>query len=194
MGVIGGGGRYDLEVGGTWEIRRLRPEEIGLIGEIDRSEHMDTEYSVEAGILVGRPVDLDIPPWSREGSGDFTVAGMVEFCRPIVERGAAFLGAFDGEDVLGLAVVDGSFEPGLAWCAFLYVSRRHQRRGVATALWEEAERVALEAGAATMYVSAVPSGSAVGFYLSRGCRLANEPHPDLFAREPEDIHLVCPVG
>jgi hypothetical protein len=45
-----------------------------------------------------------------------------------------------------------------------------------------------------MYVSAVPSGSAVGFYLSRGCELAEEPHRDLFAHEPEDIHLVCPIG
>ena len=59
------------------------------------------------------------------GRGESSVAGMIEFCRPIVERGAAFLGAFDGEEVLGLAVVDGSFEPKLAWCAFLYVSRRH---------------------------------------------------------------------
>lgn len=179
---------------GTWEIRRLGSDELGLIGEIDRSEHMDMEYSAEEGMLVGRSVDLDIPTWSRDGTGEFSVAGMMESCRPIVERGAAFLGAFDGEEVLGLAVVEGSFEPKLAWCAFLYVSRRHRRRGVATALWEKAEQIAVEAGAEVMYVSAVPSGSAVGFYLSRGCELAREPHPDLFAREPEDIHLMCPIG
>jgi ribosomal protein S18 acetylase RimI-like enzyme len=181
-------------VSGAWGIRRLGSDEIGLIGEIDRSEHMDVEYSVEEGMLVGRPVDLDIPTWSRDDTGEFSVAGMIEFCRPIVERGAAFLGALAREEVLGLAVVDGSFEPKLAWCAFLHVSRRHRRRGVATALWEEAERIAVEAGAEVMYVSAVPSGSAVGFYLSRGCELAQKPRPDLFAREPEDIHLVCLIG
>lgn len=179
---------------GTLEIRRLESGEIGLIGEIDRSEHMDIKYRVEEGMLVDRAIDLDIPTWSRDGTGEFSVAGMIEFCRPIIERGAVFLGAFNGEEVLGLAVVDGSFEPKLAWCAFLFVSRRHRRRRVATALWEEAERIALDAGASTMYVSAVPSGSAVGFYLSRGCELAKEPHPDLFAREPEDIHLVCSIG
>jgi len=42
-----------------------------------------------------------------------------------------------------------------------------------------------------MYVSATPTGSAVGFYLSRGCELADPPHAELFALEPEDIHLVC---
>lgn len=181
-------------VSGTWEIRRLGSDEIGLIGEIDRSEYMDIEYRVEEGMLVGRPVDLDIPTWNRDGAGEFSVAGIIEFCRPIVDRGAAFLGAFDGEEIMGLAVIDGSFEPKLAWFAFLHVSRRHRRRGVANALWEEAERVALEAGAEVMYVSAVPSGSAVGFYLSRACELAKKPHPDLFAREPEDIHLVCPIS
>lgn len=40
------------------------------------------------------------------------------------------------------------------------------------------------------YVSATPTGSAVGFYLGQGCRLADPGHSALFADEPEDIHLV----
>ena len=82
----------------------------------------------------------------------------------------------------------------MAWLAFLYVSRPYRRSGVASALWAEAERVALGAGAESMYVSAVPSGSAVGFYLSRGCVLAgSSTHPKLYHLEPGDIHLICPV-
>jgi len=49
----------------------------------------------------------------------------------------------------------------------------------------------MAAGAESMYVSAVPTGSAVEFYLSRGCELANPVHPALYAEEPDDIHLVC---
>jgi hypothetical protein len=33
----------------------------------------------------------------------------------------------------------------------------------------------------------------VGFYLRQGCRLADPVHPDLWAKEPDDIHLVCPL-
>jgi len=44
-----------------------------------------------------------------------------------------------------------------------------------------------------MYVSATPTESAVGFYLRQGCRLAQPVHPELFAAEPEDVHLVCPL-
>jgi len=62
---------------------------------------------------------------------------------------------------------------------------------VASALWDAAVEVAMAAGAESMYVSAVPTGSAVEFYLSRGCELANPVHPALYAEEPDDIHLVC---
>jgi hypothetical protein len=41
-----------------------------------------------------------------------------------------------------------------------------------------------------LYVSATPSESALGFYRSLGARLADPVDPDLFAREPEDVHLV----
>ena len=47
-------------------------------------------------------------------------------------------------------------------------------------------------GATSVYVSATPTGSAVGFYLGRGCTLADPVHPALFADEPDDIHLVFP--
>ena len=92
---------------------------------------------------------------------------------------------------MGLATVHPTFEPGLAWLATLHVSRPHRRSGAASALWDAGVALAREAGARSLYVSATPTGSAVGFYLGRGCRLADPVHPGLFAREPEDIHLTC---
>ena len=97
----------------------------------------------------------------------------------------------EAEQLLGLAVIDGSFEPSMAWLAFLYVSRPHRRRGAASALWDAAVQVAVEGSAESIYVSAVPTESAVDFYLSRGCELADPVHPALYAREPDDLHLVC---
>lgn len=172
-------------------IKRLVLPDLRLIGEIDRSEHMDVEYRVVAGELVALQADLEVPSWRSEGTGEHSVAGVIEFWTPVVAGGAVLLGAFERDQVLGLVIVDLALGPGLAWLAFLYVSRSHRRRGLAGALWGAAERIALDAGAHSLYVSAVPSGSAVGFYLSRGCELAESPHPGLFAKEPDDIHLVC---
>jgi len=175
------------------EIRQLSPDEILLIGDIDRSEHVSALYTVEDQQLVRRTADIDVPQWRQDDRSDHSVGGLVDHFRPIVADGANLLGAHDEEVLLGLAIVDTDFEPALAWLALLHVGRPHRRRGVASALWTAAEQVALEAGAEAMYVSATPSDSAVGFYLSRGCRLADPPHPDLLAEEPEDIHFVCPI-
>ena len=176
------------------EIRRLSSDEIRLIGSIDRSEHIDGLYTIEDGQLLHEPEQIDIPSWKLEGTGEHSVGRLVEDLEPLVVGGASLLGAFDQNEFLGLVIVDGSFEPGLAWLVFLHVSRQHRRRGVASALWSAAERIALDAGADSMYVSATPSDSAVGFYLDRGCRLARPPHPQLLAKEPEDIHFVCTIG
>jgi hypothetical protein len=41
-----------------------------------------------------------------------------------------------------------------------------------------------------VYVSATPSESAVGFYTSMGFTPTPDPIPELFALEPEDIHMI----
>jgi ribosomal protein S18 acetylase RimI-like enzyme len=171
---------------------RLGFDDVGLIARIDRSEHVDVEYAVVDGHLIERPPSMaDIPPWDPVGTGPHSVAAKVAFCAPLVARGAGLFGAFEGDDLLGLAVVDCSFEPRLGWLAFLHVSRQFRRRGAASALWGAAVHEAARASADAIYVSATPTGSAVGFYLSRGCRLADPVHPALYAREPDDIHLTC---
>ena len=180
--------------GGRIEIRELGTEDIELIREIDRSEHVDTLYTVTDGRLHSERVEFEVPSWDSEGHGDHSAARRITEFRPIVENGATLLGAFTDDRFAGIAIVDPAFEDGTAWFAFLHVSREYRRRGVASALWAAGAAIAAAAGATSIYVSATPSGSAVGFYISRGCRLATPPHPALFADEPEDIHLVCPIS
>lgn len=176
-------------------VRRLDPSDVALVASIDRSEHVDVQYRIEAGRLIEAPVVMaDIPRWDPDGSGEHSVASHMAFCASVVADGAALLGAFDDDGALmGLATVHPTFEPGLAWLATLHVSRAHRRRGAASALWEAGVALARDAGARSLYVSATPTESAVGFYLTRGCTLADPVHPELFALEPGDIHFVCPL-
>ena len=160
---------------------------------------MNAQYGVVDGRLTQQPVTMsEVPAWDPTGSGPHSVTAHVDFCKALIADGGVLLGAFgdgdgdggDEERFAGLAVVNTSFEPGLAWLSFLHVSRPHRRRGAARALWSAAVDLALGAGASAIYVSATPTGSAVGFYLAPGCRLADPVHPALFAEEPDDIHLV----
>ena len=176
-------------------VRTLVADDLSLIASIDRAEHVDIGYAVIDGRLTQQPaVKAEIPTWEPTGSGPHSVAAQIGFCTDLVTRGAVPLGAFDDERAVGLAVVDPSFEPRLAWLAFLHISRPDRRRGAARTLWNAASDLALASGAESMYVSATPTGSAVGFYLRQGCRLADPVHPALFAHEPDDIHFVCSLA
>lgn len=171
------------------EVTRLNVADLRLIGAIDRSETIGGQYMMTDGGLASRPVTVEIPAWDTNGDGPHSVTAAIAFCEPLIADGATFAGVLDGSEPAGLMVVDGSFEPSMAWLAFLHVSRPYRRQGVASALWDAAVRVAVSADADQMYVSATPTDSAVGFYLSRGCEVADPVHPDLGALEPDDVHL-----
>ena len=169
----------------------MQAEDVSLVATIDRSEHVEVEYRVIDGELQQIPAAItEVAAWDPTGSGPFSVTAKIAFCESVVARGGILLGAFDEERTAGLAIVHPAFEPQLAWLAFLHVSRPYRRQGAAQALWNAATDIAVANGATSIYVSATPTGSAIGFYLRQGCRLARPVHPDLFAAEPEDIHLV----
>ena len=73
----------------------------------------------------------------------------------------------------------------------LHVDRRYRDQGLGRQLFVRAEAGARARGAPGLYVSATPSRHTVSFYHGCGCRVLAEPDPELFAVEPEDIHLIC---
>jgi len=175
-------------------VRSLPAADVVRVADIDRSEHVELQYRVVDGSLQQVPATItEVPKWDPAGSGPHSVLAEIQFCRSVLARGGELLGAFDGERTAGLAIIQARFEPPVAWLAFLHVSRPYRRQGVAQALWSAAVDVALAAVATSLYVSATPTESAVGFYLRQGCRLAQPVHPDLYAAEPEDIHLTCSI-
>ncbi len=175
------------------EVRALPPDGLSVIAEIDRSEHIDTIFEVQAGELSSRSVDLDVPRWNLDDTGPHSVGGFIGELTPVLDRGGVLLAAYEQDSVAGVAIVEEQFEGDIAWLVFLHVSSGHRRRGVASAMWDEAVNRARSAGARSMYVSATPSGSAVGFYLARGCKVLTAPHPELLAKEPEDIHFLATI-
>lgn len=174
------------------EIRHLPPDDLRLMGAIDRGERVTYAYRIEDGEVRRQEVDWDIPDWFP-GEGPHHVDTHIADMVPALDAGGILLGAFEGDRVAGLAIVVPSFQEQMAWLAFLHVSRPYRRRGVGAMLWNEASGLARAADATTMYVSAIPSGPAVDFYVRQGCRPTDEPHPALLAKEPDDLHLVCPL-
>ncbi len=174
---------------GGFSGRRLGRDEISRVWEIDRGERIERVYRVVEGELVRANERHDVKGWPP---------GEAEKYGPILEacweRGGFFYALFDGGEIVGVVVLDnrwlGEARDQLQ-LEFLHVSRRARDKGLGRALFARAAGVARERGARRLYVSATPSEHTIDFYRAQGCRLAAKPDPELFALEPEDIHLEC---
>ncbi len=173
------------------EFRTLARDEIERVWTIDRSEHIDNIYRVVEGELRLEPHNFDAPGWPAD-----TAPTMTPLLHQTFERGGDFYAAFDGEQFAGLSVLDTVWigpKRDLLQLEFMHVGRDYRGQGLGKTLFERARAAAKERGASGLYISATPTENTIRFYQRRGAVLIAEPDPELFALEPEDIHLECLV-
>jgi N-acetylglutamate synthase-like GNAT family acetyltransferase len=115
---------------------------------------------------------------------------MIARWRGILEGGGEAWGAFEAGRMVAIAVLRYRLTQDMAELTALFVSRPYRRRGIARRLMQSVLGRAKRSGAARIYVSATPSASAVGFYQSLGFGLAEHVNAELYALEPEDVHMV----
>jgi ribosomal protein S18 acetylase RimI-like enzyme len=176
------------------EIKEMHTSDIDRVAEIDRSEHVTLAYTYQDGKLESEQVDWPVPNWAAEGNSEHSVQAKVAAWRPYLEQGGTLFGALNGDRLVGLAIYRPKLTATTAQLAVLHVSNGYRRKGIAARLTTETVRLARQDGARDLYVSATPSKSAVGFYQSQGFQLIDEPHPELYALEPEDIHIIKPLS
>jgi predicted N-acetyltransferase YhbS len=176
----------------TTEYRTLRRDEIELIWTIDRRELIERIYRLADGTLRLEPHNVDVPGWQPDKVRAST-PGLYE----CFDRGAVFFGAFEGGRLVGNAVLDTLWlgpRRDLLQLKRLHVSRDYRARGVGAHLFQQAREAAHARGARGLYISSAPTENTVRFYQRRGSILMETPDPELFAFEPEDIHLECPAN
>ena len=172
--------------------RELERAELKDIWSIDRSEVIEASFLMENGTLVLKPEHIDVPGWSP---------AMVKATTPAFESGYDsgdwFCGLFDTGQLIGVAVLGNQLfgdNSDFLQLKFLHVGNRHRGQGLGRQLFAAAAKEARKRGACRLYVSATPTENTVNFYLGLGCRVLNEPDPQLFEEEPEDIHLDFEIG
>jgi len=169
--------------------RALLRDEVALVWTIDRSEMVETVYRFENGNLVPHPEHHDVRGWPPGEAEKYTPILLECF-----DRGGWFHGLFDDARLIGVVVLDNKFlgkHKNQLQMSFLHVSRSHRNTGVGSRLFNLAKRIARERGATSLYISATPSENTIRFYQAQGCTVSPDPDPELFALEPDDIHLEC---
>ena len=169
------------------KFRILTQNELPLIWTIDRAEVIDNVYYFRDGKLILEPEHYDMQGWP---------SGEPEHYHPHLmdcfERGGFFWGAFEGETLVGVVVLEERFigsKSDTIQLKFLHVSHAVRKKGLGRRLFSLAAEQARGMGAAKMYISSTPSENTVHFCFHLGCRLAEEIDGELFEMEPKDIHL-----
>jgi predicted N-acetyltransferase YhbS len=169
------------------DLRALERHELANVWSFDRAEVITGIYRRTGDGLLLEPRRIEVKGWPP---------GEAELYGPLLldcfDHGGTACGAFDGGALIGAMLLEGRFigrAEGTLQLKFLHVSRPYRKAGVGRALFERAVARARELGARRLYVSSTESKNTVEFYLRRGCRLADEVDPALFALEPNDIHL-----
>jgi GNAT superfamily N-acetyltransferase len=168
-------------------IRQLVRGELSRAQEIDVSESGRVIYRYAHGELHSVAEDWHRPGWHAAEWEDTIRTWTVQL------KWDVMLGAFAAETLVGMASLRYKLTDTTAQFVSLYVTRHARRQGVAARLTHEIIRLAKERGVQELYVSATPSESAVGFYLSQGFRPTVHINKELYVLEPEDIHMVRPL-
>jgi GNAT superfamily N-acetyltransferase len=176
-------------VGPPVEIRNLARHELSRIGEIDRTEHIDTLFEQHGTDLVARRGTWNASAWDPDGHGDHSVDAQQRALRHYADAGGIALGALSDGRLVGIGVVVPHLRPATAQLAYLHVSQDFRNVGIGGRLSDDLELIARRAGHTEIVVTATPSENTVRFYLGRGYRPMTQPLPELFELEPEDIHM-----
>jgi predicted N-acetyltransferase YhbS len=171
--------------------RELQRDEIDDIWDIDRSELIENVYHYEHGELVLKPERFDVRGWPP-GEAESTTLHLLD----CFDRGGWFYGLFDEDTLVAVVVLESKFigkHGDQLQLVFLHVSNGYRDQGLGKQLFEMAREKARAWGARRLYVSATPSEHTIDFYRRRGCIVTNDVDPELFALEPEDIHLECTI-
>jgi predicted N-acetyltransferase YhbS len=171
--------------------RELTREEIEQVWTIDRREVVENVYHLENNVLVLKPEHYDMQGWPPGEPELYTPHLYKSF-----DRGGWFCGAFEGNLLVGAAVLDNKFigkQTDALQLKFLHVSRDYRGQGLGIMLFDLAREKARERGAKRLYISATPSENTVNFYVKRGAVVTDDPDPELFELEPEDIHFLIDI-
>ncbi|UHA73637.1 GNAT family N-acetyltransferase [Paenibacillus sp. 481] len=173
------------------DIREMQLDEYTKLNEIDRSESINLIYVNQGNTVVEVKARNECPNWD-----DTQLQEIQDRFQHEIAAGGLAYGAFVEDRLVGFGVL------GHKWRGrnqdqlqvdLMYVSRQYRRQGIGAQLIRHLRDAALSRGAAYLYISSTETESAVNFYRACGSQLTPEVDSELFAKEPEDIHMIIPL-
>lgn len=167
-----------------FDLRKLAKNDLEAVHQIDRSESVEKMYRLSGEELESYDDSIEL-----EGDPAFWEK-LLDRWRSDLDSGAEAIGAYDGETMIGIAIIKHGIRPGVDQIVATYVSADYRLSGIAKSLYLELEDLARAAGTQQLFVSTTPNGSAVGFYRSQGFEYSPGSTCTLDPEEEQHIPMV----
>ncbi|MBV7330828.1 GNAT family N-acetyltransferase [Chloroflexi bacterium TSY] len=167
------------------DYRQLTKDEIWLACDIDIAETGNLVYRFRSNELETEEKAWDRPNWSVEHWQE-----NLKDWRDYVGIDCLY-GAFVDGQIVGMTSLRYPREDGVALLVSIHVTREYRRGGIGQMLFQQILERARERGAKAIGVYAVPTDSAIGFYLAQGFRPRSVFSDDGNEETMEDIYMEC---
>lgn len=160
---------------------------LDRIREIDREEDISGIYEHHDGKLVLISQEIYVKAFPKEELNE-----IIQRQHKLLNEGGEVIGAFHENMLVGVVSIENKRRGRLIeYCKMdiLYLSKQFRGLGIGHNLIEKSKVIARQFGATKLYISATPSKNTVDFYLKHHASLVEEVDEELFAMEPNDIHL-----
>ncbi|WP_138493858.1 GNAT family N-acetyltransferase [Paenibacillus pinistramenti] len=169
-------------------VREMKLEESALLSQIDRSEYIGKIYRQTASGVEESEAGHECGTWDEA-----SLQKLKQRYEEELQAGGKAFGAFEDGLLVGFGVLAHKFrgkDRDRLQLDLMYVTRSHRRMGLGRRIMDEIKKEAVRRGARYLYISSTETESAVHFYRHSGSVPADEIDQELFALEPEDIHMV----
>jgi len=175
----------------------VSPKDIERIKEVDCSQKVKAVYRAQStsnglGLVLKRLAQnppIEIPAWGKLG-----IRYRIERWRPQLEKGGLMMGAFDGERLVGFAVLGPTYKDGSAEMAALFIHADYRGSGIGASLMSEIESVSEARGVKVLYVHSKPTGASVEFLIRHGFQVIGLLDKTKVVHLPWDIVFLKDMG
>lgn len=165
------------------ELKKLSPNDLEQVYQIDRSEKVDRIYRPSGEALKAYDYSMEVPSdpefWEK----------LLTWWKDELDSGAEAFGAFDGEHLTGIAMLRHSVAASTDEIIAMYVSAEYRLSGIAKSLYLELEDSARASGATDLIVSTTPTGAAIEFYQSQGFQFDAGATCDISEKDEKEIPM-----
>jgi ribosomal protein S18 acetylase RimI-like enzyme len=158
----------------------------GMLSKFNRYQDVKRCWRKENGAWALKDIAF-IEQWDNKSKSE-VISSFIS----CIEGGGSIIAIYMDDNLIAFSQIESKLfgsKSEYVNLASMQVSYEFRRQGLGKSLFEESCMEAKRMGAKKLYISAHSSEETQAYYRAMGCREATEINPELFEKEPFDVHM-----